>query len=65
MPWGAGEPVTPVTFAESLIVPDLPSTVVPWRVEAFVVIGGVAAPTLTHSVVTADVVAAVFSWALV
>jgi hypothetical protein len=43
-----------VTFAESLIVPDLPSTVVLWRVVAVVVMADGALVTSRHSEATPE-----------
>ena len=45
-----------MTVTESLIVPDLPSTVVPWRVVALVVVVVVAGVIWTHSAVVSVVV---------
>ena len=50
LPVGAGASVAPVTFAESLTVPELPRTNVPWRVVAWVVVVVVAGVMWTHSV---------------
>jgi hypothetical protein len=50
VPWGAGEPVTPVTVALSFSVPAAPRVVEPVVVEALVVVVVVAGVMWTHSV---------------